>query len=698
MKRLLFLFSIAILAFPLFWSCSEKEIPVASVTLSQPAAEMFIGESVTLKAIISPSDATVIEVIWASSKQSVASVDQSGKVVAIAEGTSTITATAGGKMGSCVITVSKRFVDVSSIILDKTNASLKVGEKVTLTATVKPDDATDKTVTWSTSDASVVAVSDGVVTAKMAGTATITAKAGDKEATCAITVEASEPIVFADAAAKYACVEKYDTNGDGEVSVYEAEAATTFEGLFTNWKGVKSFDEIKYFKNVHNLGDLFSDCNKLVSITIPENITEIASAFYRCTSLKSVVLPSGIKEIANYTFADCSSLESITIPSEVTVIGGHAFSGCSSLSEINLPSSLTYIGSYAFYSCSSLISVHIPEGVTRIGSYAFCNCFSLSDINLPSGLTTIAERTFQNCHSLTSISIPKGVTSIEDCAFAVVRMWKLELPSSIISLGSYCFGSSIYCIILPSTSPVSIKSDTFGVNQVIFVPSNLVEIYGAMTNWANYATRLHSLDTYKEENEYTLAVSGAVEMGTSVKWAAYNLGATKPEEYGDYYAWGETQTKTNYNWSTYNWSNGDENKLTKYCDKATYWDGTGTPDGKIVLDLSDDAARANWGSPWRMPTKAEFNELIECCLWESATYEGINGYKVYGIESGKIIFLPRTGFRTNSSLNIYGEMAFSYWSSSLDTDYFPYRAWYLRGDSYYIGDRAVGVVIRPVCE
>lgn len=191
MKRLLFLFSIAILAFPLFWSCSEKEIPVASVTLSQPAAEMFIGESITLKAIISPSDATVIEVIWASSKQSVASVDQSGKVVAIAEGTSTITATVGGKMGSCVVTVSKKFVDVSSINLDKTSASLKVGEKVTLTATVKPDDATDKTVTWSTSDASVATVDNGVVTAIKLGSATITAKAGDKKATCTITVEAT---------------------------------------------------------------------------------------------------------------------------------------------------------------------------------------------------------------------------------------------------------------------------------------------------------------------------------------------------------------------------------------------------------------------------------------------------------------------------------------------------------------------------
>ena len=193
MKRLLALI-FATISSLLFWnSCSQKEqdIPVAFVTLSQPAAEMIIGEFITLKATISPSNATEREIMWASSKQSVASVDQTGKVVSIAEGTSTITATAGGKLGSCVVTVSKGVVEVSSINFDKTGVSLKVGETVTLTATVKPDDATDKTVTWSTSDASVATVSDGVVTAIKLGSATIRAKAGDKEATCVITVEAT---------------------------------------------------------------------------------------------------------------------------------------------------------------------------------------------------------------------------------------------------------------------------------------------------------------------------------------------------------------------------------------------------------------------------------------------------------------------------------------------------------------------------
>ena len=109
MKRLAALISVVIFSFPFFWSCSQKEqeVLVASITLSQPTAEMVVGESITLKATISPSNATEREIMWASSKMSVATVNQSGTVVAIAEGTSTITATAGGKMGSCVVTVSK---------------------------------------------------------------------------------------------------------------------------------------------------------------------------------------------------------------------------------------------------------------------------------------------------------------------------------------------------------------------------------------------------------------------------------------------------------------------------------------------------------------------------------------------------------------------------------------------------------------
>ena len=164
-------------------------IEVESLSIDKTSIQLKVGETVTLSATVYPSNATYKTVTWSSSDASIATV-KDGCVTALKLGTATITGKAGDKTATCSITVVA--TEVSSITLDKSSASLKVGETVTLTATVGPDDATDKTVTWTTSDATIATVSNGVVTAKKLGTATITAKAGDKTATCSITVVATE--------------------------------------------------------------------------------------------------------------------------------------------------------------------------------------------------------------------------------------------------------------------------------------------------------------------------------------------------------------------------------------------------------------------------------------------------------------------------------------------------------------------------
>lgn len=187
-----------------------------------------------------------------------------------------------------------------------------------------------------------------------------------------------------------------------------------------------------------------------------------------------------------------------------------------------------------------------------------------------------------------------------------------------------------------------------------------------------------------------------VDLGLSVKWATCNVGATKPEEYGDYFAWGETQPKRNYDWSTYKWCNGSYDTQTKYNTNSSY----GTVDNKTQLELSDDAARANWGGSWRMPTGAELTELRENCTWTWTTQNGVNGYKVTSKKNGNSIFLPAAGCRYDSSLDYAGSRGY-YWSSSLCTDY-PLNAWsvYFNSDNVY-GDsysRRYGFSVRPVCQ
>ena len=167
----------------------EQEIIVSSVSLSQTTVEMLIGETVQLTATILPSNASDKSVTWTSSKQSVAAISNNGLITAIAEGQSTITASSGGKSATCLVTVSKGVVAVTSVSLNRTELVLIKGQSETLIATVKPDDATDKTVIWSISNTAIATIdSNGKVTAVAGGDATITAKAGNQLATCSLTV------------------------------------------------------------------------------------------------------------------------------------------------------------------------------------------------------------------------------------------------------------------------------------------------------------------------------------------------------------------------------------------------------------------------------------------------------------------------------------------------------------------------------
>ena len=191
-----------------------------------------------------------------------------------------------------------------------------------------------------------------------------------------------------------------------------------------------------------------------------------------------------------------------------------------------------------------------------------------------------------------------------------------------------------------------------------------------------------------------------VDLGlpSGIKWATCNVGATTPEGYGDYFAWGETQPKTTYNWSTYKYCNGSSTTMTKYCVDSYY----GTVDNKTTLELTDDAARVNWGGKWRMPTTAEQDELRNTsnCTWTWTTQNGVNGYKVTSKVNGNSIFLPAAGYCDNGSLYFAGSYGY-YWSSSLSTNY-SYSAFYL----YFFSDcvdwsndyRYYGLSVRAVCE
>ena len=178
-------------------------------------------------------------------------------------------------------------------------------------------------------------------------------------------------------------------------------------------------------------------------------------------------------------------------------------------------------------------------------------------------------------------------------------------------------------------------------------------------------------------------------------WATCNIGASSPEDYGDYFAWGETEPKNNYDWSTYKWCDGDNNTLTKYCTSSSY----GTVDNKTELSPEDDAAYMNWGSSWRMPTLEQQQELLESCNWNWTTRNGINGWLVIG-PNGNSIFMPAAGNIYRSSLREEGSTGF-YWSRTLDSGR-PNSAYNmlveLEGMGFANGGRYAGFTVRAVRE
>ncbi|MBQ5680671.1 MAG: Ig-like domain-containing protein [Bacteroidaceae bacterium] len=203
----------------------------------------------------------------------------------------------------------------------------------------------------------------------------------------------------------------------------------------------------------------------------------------------------------------------------------------------------------------------------------------------------------------------------------------------------------------------------------------------------------------KAECKVTVETHDYVDLGlpSGTLWATCNVGASSPEEYGDYFAWGETTTKGTYKWSTYKHSQeGSFSKVMKYCTNGSL----GTIDNKTELELSDDAAAVNLGSDWQMPSLEQFKELINSSYTTTTwtTLNGVSGYEITSKSNGNSIFLPAAGYRRDTSLDDAGSYGY-YWSRSLDASNSS-GAYYLGLSSSRIAtsvlNRSYGKSVRPV--
>ena len=442
----------------------------------------------------------------------------------------------------------------------------------------------------------------------------------------------------------------------------------------------------------------FRDCSSLTFVTIPSSVMVIqGNPFQGCTSLSSIVVESGnteydsrnkcnaiietstntlfvgckntvipgsVKEVGGFT--GCSSLTSITIPYGVETIGSSAFAGCVNLSSISISNSVTTIESYAFQGCTALTSVTIPRSVTNIGYYAFNGCSSLSIVE--SKITSpfsIQNMVFKGISSNAILQVPEGTKS----AYQALSGWNTYFKEIVEANSSYILSitASGNGIVTYNNESFSNKSNFYSVQKgstaaLTFTPNTGYRLACVKVNNTD-VTSLVSNNKYTISNisqnttvevMFNIITSFPepkyVDMGLSVRWAEWDMGAQTTDDFGGYFGWGDTS--------------GDMTS-TNPDDYAQGFTGTS------IAGTNYDVAHVKWGKKWRMPTEAEIIELAENSTWERiersspTTGATISGYLVTSKITNNSIFLPAGGSYKGTT----GERVNSYvflWTAEID--------------------------------
>ena len=570
---------------------------------------------------------------------------------------------------------------VTGITFDNPSLSLKAGETKTLSVTVAPSDATTQSVTWSSSNPSVATVSaSGVVTAVGSGTALITVTStdgGGVKASCSVTVPTLSN--------GYECVDMGLPSGTQWAACNVGASSPEEYGDYFAWGETEtksSYEWASYPLDYNGQGDDFTKYCTSSSYGMVDNKTVLDPSddaarvkwggYWRMpTNTELIELIDNCtwtwttRNGKNGYLVTSSNGNSIFLPA----------AGC------RIDSSFGGAGSEGYYWSSSLytskpdqarslyITSRFPASsrISRCWGQSVRPVISASDLSkvLVTGITldktslTLEE---DDSYTLSATVAPSNATD-------KTVTWT-SLTPAVASVSA----SGVVTALKAGTATIkALANDGSGVNATCSVTVTPSE--------------------YKASGVYNGHDYVDLGLPSGLKWATCNVGASSPEAYGNFYAWGETETKSSYNWSNNRWGIS-ENSLTKYCTDSS----RGTVDNKTTLESTDDVAHVKWGGDWRMPTDAEMTELIGKCTWTWTTYRGKNGYKVTG-SNGNSIFLPAAGIRTGTAYQ-FADCDGYYWSSSLDTSN-PGSARHLQFAFNYFymiqSSRSHGFPVRPVC-
>ena len=519
----------------LITSCGKKEetVGVSSVTVTPSRIEIIEGGSAAMSARVSPEAASDRAVAWSSSDRSVVTVDKTGTVQGLKPGTATVTATAEGKSGTCAVTVKAKAVNVTEVTLDRAELTLTEGETETLTATVKPDNADNRKVTWS-SDKTEVATVDGAgkVTAVKAGEAvvTVTTEDGGKTATCKVTVKAKVvPVTGVDVKPWSVTI---GANGTTKLTCTVAPSNATNRNV--RWESdnpsVATVDSdgnvravsagVAKVSAVTEDGGFRSGC----TVTVKEFSSgfEVGGLFYKTAEGYSMDFvevtgnPGGGKYSGDVVVPGTVEYDGITYT--VKGVGNRAFEGCGDLRKVTISEGIYKIGAYAFFACGNLERVILPSTLERIESNpVFTGCSKLE-------ITTTAPREGQENHyylydealymhinrekreilswipekKTGTVVIKEGTTKIGEYSIRRTNVDKIVIPESVKSIDVHTFVSCKTPLVLElnwktkeDVDEITTKMSSFSFNGTdrsavkVTVPKGTKSYYESHWLWSN---------------------------------------------------------------------------------------------------------------------------------------------------------------------------------------------------------------------
>ena len=573
-----------------------------------------------------------------------------------------------------------KIVHVTGISLDRNSATIKEGEYITLVATVTPSNADNKSVSWSSSSDAVATVdASGKVTGVKAGSATITATTedGGKKATCALSVEAN--------LAPSVTVEANHVSAISAVLAGKANLGSTVASdLKVGFQYSKSAGILPSNSTTIEATDADASYNYTAAITGLEPGTK----YY----FRSFVRQNGqdtYGETKEFTTKDVASLF------ETRGASGVEATKATLNAKLDLTDVLYKSLAYGFL-----------WGTSESALNTDFKCTEIKDNAIAATLTSLSHKTQYWYKAYVKLDSQTFYGQLKTFTTYVVPVESVSLNEADYTFNTIGNTFTLTATVLPADA--SDKSVTWTSNKETVAT---VDTNGKVTA-VSKGTATIKAEANDGSGKYAICFvtvnkplgpcpSGAVDLGLSVYWGTTNIGAEHPEDYGDYYAWGETETKPYYFWSTYKFCTSSYDTLTKYNTSSSY----GTVDNKTALEPEDDVAHAKLGGNWRMPMHEEWLELRTKCTWIWTT--NYNGTGVQGgivtAPNGNSIFLPAAGFWFCTDLDFVGSDGY-YWSSSLNTD-FPYGAWCVLFDSdcadvvyFCYHRRDSGFSVRPVSE